>query len=105
MGIRLDVSSAFDTLFHKAAEGNKKMTLKTSLRFSNTATTMLSALYGDNKKKDVVAKIEADIADPMKVRKIQGYDDVYVARGHGLRVVFTRKDGASEITSVAVEAG
>ncbi len=87
------------------AVGKLKVERNKSMRFSNTATTMLSTLYPASKKKDVVAKIQADISDPTKVRKIQGYDDVYVARSHGLRVVFTLRDGTSEITSVAAEAG
>lgn len=78
---------------------------KKPLLFSNTATTMLSALVPDSKKKGVVANIELDISDPSKVRKVEGYDHVYVARGHGLRVVFRRKDDRLEITSVAAEAG
>jgi mRNA-degrading endonuclease RelE of RelBE toxin-antitoxin system len=86
------------------ADPREKPAGEKTVRFSNTATTMLSAL-STGKKKDVLATIATDIADPAKVRKIQGYEDVYVARGNGLRVIFKRKNGTSEVTSVAVEAG
>lgn len=77
--------------------------LDSDTRFSNTASVMLSALYPTSRE-HVLANIKADIADPKKVHKIEGYDDVYVARGHGLQVVFTVRDGMSEVTSVAAQA-
>ncbi|MGU3536276.1 hypothetical protein [Methylobacterium sp. A54F] len=72
---------------------------------SNTAANMLTSLYGRSRSRvnAAVAAIEADIEDPAKVKKVAGYDDVFVARGHGMRILFTRKDGQSVVTSVAAD--
>ncbi len=78
-----------------------------SVRLSNTAATMLNALFGQDKSKirTAMAQIEADIRDPAKVRRIVGRDGVYVAKGHGMRVVFKRENEAAVITSVATADG
>lgn len=76
------------------------------VQISNTAATMLSTLYPKSpaKVKAAIVQIESDIDDPSKVRRVVGHDDVFVARGHGMRILFTRKGDTSVITSVASDS-
>lgn len=66
---------------------------------------MISSLVGASatKAKAAIKTIEADIKDPTKVRKLDGYDNVFVARGHGMRVVFKTEGESSVITAVSAE--
>lgn len=72
---------------------------------SNTASNMLSSLFPTSAAKVDAAfeTIKADMADPTKVQKLAGFDDVYVARGHGIRVVFKQDGYDAVITAVAAE--
>ncbi|MGX7704134.1 hypothetical protein [Methylobacterium sp. Gmos1] len=72
---------------------------------SNTASNMLSSLFPTSKAKVDAAfeTIKADMADPANVQKLAGFDDVYVARGHGIRVVFKQDGDGTVITAVAAE--
>ncbi|MET7242509.1 hypothetical protein ABZT49_04015 [Methylobacterium sp. EM32] len=72
---------------------------------SNTASNMLASLFPTNKAKVDAAfeTIKSDMADPAKVQKLVGFDDVYVARGHGIRVVFKQDGEDALITAVAAE--
>jgi mRNA-degrading endonuclease RelE of RelBE toxin-antitoxin system len=73
---------------------------------SNTAANMLSSLSSGNSSK-VAATIEnitADIGDPNKVKKLQGFDNIFVARGHGVKVVYKDDDDVLTIISVAVDS-
>ena len=73
---------------------------------SNTASNMLSSIFPTSpaKAKAAFETIKTDISDPTNVKKVAGFDDVYVARIHGMRIVFKRTDDAIMITSVAAEA-
>ena len=72
---------------------------------SNTASNMLSSLHPTSKTKAnaAFAAIKSDMADPTKVKKLAGFDDTYVARGHGIRVVFKKDGDKSVITSIAAD--
>ncbi|WP_288582634.1 hypothetical protein [uncultured Methylobacterium sp.] len=72
---------------------------------SNTASNMLSSLFPTSTAKVDAAfeTIKADMADPAKVQKLAGFDDLYVARGHGIRVVFKQDGDDAVITAVAAE--
>lgn len=76
-----------------------------AMAISNTAANMLTSLYGRSRSKvnEAIAAIEADIGNPEKVKKVAGYDNVFVARSRGMRILFTREDGRSVVTSVATE--
>ncbi len=73
---------------------------------SNTAANMLSSLHphSRNKAQAAIENIKSDIDDPTKVKKLIGYDNVFVAYGHGMRVVFTREGDSSVVTSVSADA-
>ncbi len=77
---------------------------KFTVRLNTTATKMLSVLYARNTSKfrKAVLSIEQDISDPTKVKRIEGYDDVFVANGHGLNVVFQRDADSATVTAVAL---
>ena len=66
---------------------------------------MLSSLFPTSTAKvDAAFKtIKADMADPTKVQKLAGFNEVYVARGHGIRVVFKQDGDDAVITAVAAE--
>ncbi len=72
---------------------------------SNTASNMLASLFPTSRAKVAAAfeTIKADMADPAKVQKLAGFDDVYVARGHGIRVVFKQDSEDTVITAVAAD--
>lgn len=72
---------------------------------SNTASNMLATLFPMSRTKVAAAfeTIKADMSDPAKVRKLDGFDDVYVARGHGIRVVFKQDGDETVITAVAAD--
>lgn len=90
------------------ADARTKVPTQTGRRvsLSNTASNMLSSIFPTSqaKLKAALETIKADISDPAKVKKVAGFDDLYVARSDGMRVVFKRTDDASVITSVAAEA-
>jgi mRNA-degrading endonuclease RelE of RelBE toxin-antitoxin system len=72
---------------------------------SNIAANMLSSLFhGDSSKvKKTLKSITMDIDDSTKVKKIQGYDNIFVARGDGMRIVFQRDDDVVVIISVSAD--
>lgn len=72
---------------------------------SNTAINMLSSLYPkDRRKVDLaIASVKADVENPDRVKKLDGYTNVFVARGNGLRAIFQRNGDSSVVTSVAAE--
>lgn len=72
---------------------------------SNTASNMLASIFPRNKSKANAAfeTIKSDISDPGKVAKVVGFEDLYVARGHDMRIVFKQDEESATITSVAAE--
>ena len=66
---------------------------------------MISSLYGRNRTKinAVIADIKSDIEDPMKVKRVSGYDNVFVARTDGRRIIFSREGDTVVVTSVSAE--
>lgn len=66
---------------------------------------MISSLFKGSPGgvKAAIKTITSDISDPTKIRKIEGYENVFVSRGHGMRVMFKRDGEITVITSVSAE--
>ena len=79
---------------------------KFEVLINNTAAAMISSLFAKRptKVKAAIKTITADIGDPDKVKKLDGYENVYVARGHGMRVIFKIEAGHAVIASVSAES-
>ncbi len=77
---------------------------KFTVRLNNTAANMLSVIYARNTSnfRQAVKSIEEDVSDPTKVKRVEGYDDVYVASGHGMNVVFQKDANLATVTAVAL---
>lgn len=87
------------------AETGSKGDARQHVSVSSTAANMLSSLFNGNssKMKATVDRITSDISDPNNVKKIYGYDNMFVARGHGIRVVYQLEGDTITIISVSVD--
>ena len=88
------------------AEIDSKGRARQRVSVSNTAANMLSSLSNGNsrKVKETIENITADIGDPNNVRKLQDYDNVFVARSHGMKVIYKRDGDVVTIISVSIDS-
>jgi plasmid stabilization system protein ParE len=67
---------------------------------------MIESLHEHDRTKilGLMKDIEDIVADPGKSSKMSGYDDVFIARSRGYRVIYRRTGDSIQVTSVLRDA-
>lgn len=75
------------------------------IEIGNPAYNMVSSLVGEDREQldRVIEAVKANVLDGDRAVTLSGYDDVYVTRGRGLRVIFRKSDSRTVVTSVAAD--
>lgn len=75
------------------------------VEISNTAFNIISSMHHNDQARiqSTLEAVKADVRDFSRAKPLQGYSDVFVARGHGLRMIFRKLGDKAIVTTVAAE--
>ena len=72
---------------------------------SNTAFNIISSMHRNDQARiqRTVDTVKSDVRDLSRATPLNGYSDVFVTRGHGLRMIFRKLGDKAIVTTVSAE--